>query len=153
MSNFISKKTVLQFLKFAVIGVLNTATDLCLLNIMVFLSASTDGIGYTIQKAISALCAVVVSYFLNKNWAFDDKNSENSIKKFSAFFMVSLTGMVINVGTASAVVFFLKPLVDSALNNPDLLNDTVWVNLGALAGTAVSMIFNFIGYKIHVFKK
>ena len=110
-------------------------------------------IGYTIQKAISALCAVVVSYFLNKNWAFDDKNSENSIKKFSAFFMVSLTGMVINVGTASAVVFFLKPLVDSALNNPDLLNDTVWVNLGALAGTAVSMIFNFIGYKIHVFKK
>jgi len=153
MSNFISKKIVSQFLKFAVIGVLNTGVDLCLLNIMVFFSGYNDGIGYTIQKTASALCAVIVSYLLNKNWAFDDKNSKNSIKKFSAFFMVSLTGMIINVVIASGVVIFLKPLVESSFSKQTFLNDTVWVNLGALAGTAVSMMFNFIGYKLHVFKK
>jgi putative flippase GtrA len=153
MSNFISKKIVSQFLKFAVIGVLNTGVDLCLLNIMVFFSGYTDGIGYTIQKAVSALCAVIVSYLLNKNWAFDDKSSENSIKKFSAFFMVSLGGMVINVAAAAGVVIFVKPTVNSFLNNPDWLSGTVWVNIGALTGTAFSMIFNFAGYKFHVFKK
>ena len=153
MNTILSGKTVFQFLKFAVIGVMNTIVDLVLLNIMVFISGSCDGMGYTAQKAASAFCAVIVSYFLNKNWAFDDKKGANSIKKFSAFFMVSLGGMVINVAAAAGVVIFVKPPVNSFLNNPDWLSGTVWVNIGALTGTAFSMIFNFAGYKFHVFKK
>jgi hypothetical protein len=67
--------------------------------------------------------------------------------------LVSLSGMIVNITIATLTVTFLKGIVNNFLNNPEFLNDTVWVNLGALAGTAVGMIFNFSGYKFHVFKK
>jgi len=153
MKFLLSKQIIRQFLKFALIGVLNTLVDLLLLNLLVFFTNWTDGFEYAAQKGFSALCAVIFSYFLNKNWAFNDKDGDNKLKKFSAFFMISLTGMLINVLVAACVVSFFKSPVNSLLNSHECLNDTIWVNIGALTGTAVSMLFNFAGYKLHVFRK
>ena len=147
------KTTGKQFSKFAIIGVLNTFVDLLILNIFVYFTQWIDGGGYMFAKAFSAFCAIVFSYFLNKNWAFRDTCSKNPVKKFSNFMLISLTGMIINITVATLTVNFLKEYVNNILNNPAFLNDTIWVNLGALAGTAVGMIFNFLGYKFHVFKK
>jgi putative flippase GtrA len=147
------KTTVKQFSKFSIIGVLNTCVDLLILNTLVFFTLWTDGSGYMLAKTFSALCAIAFSYILNKNWAFRDTCSKNPIKKFSSFMLVSLSGMIVNITIATLTVTFLKGIVNNFLNNPEFLNDTVWVNLGALAGTAVGMIFNFLGYKFHVFKK
>ncbi len=146
------KKTGKQFLKFALVGVMNTLVDLIVLNTETLLTGVKDGSGYAVQKGFSFLVAVTFSYVLNKHWTFEDKSQENQARKFSQFLSVSIIGMLINVTTATVVVTYLKPVVNPALNL-SFLTDQIWVNIGALSGTAIGLIWNFIGYKFWVFKK
>jgi hypothetical protein len=60
--------------------------------------------------------------------------------------------MLINVTAATVVVTYLKPVINPALNLA-FLTDQIWVNIGALGGTAIGLIWNFAGYKFWVFKK
>ncbi len=146
------KKTFQQFLKFALIGVLNTGIDLIILNAETILSGIRDGVGYALQKGISFLVAVTFSYFLNKYWAFQDTSKEKEGQKFSQFIFVSLIGMLINVLVATITVTYLKIPINELLNL-SFLTDQLWVSIGALAGTAIGLIWNFVGYKLWVFKK
>ncbi|MDD3497974.1 MAG: GtrA family protein [Candidatus Moranbacteria bacterium] len=147
-----TKKTAGQFIRFAMIGVINTLVDLAILNAETIITGIKDGSGYAIQKGLSFLVAVTVSYFLNKHWAFEDKSKKDEGKKFSQFLFVSIMGMLINVSVATITVTYLKAPINNLLNL-SFLNDQVWVSIGALAGTAVGLIWNFTGYKIWVFKK
>jgi putative flippase GtrA len=147
-----ASSTVKQFSKFVLVGVMNTLVDLAVLNAETLITGSKEGSGYAVQKGLSFLVAVSFSYFLNKNWTFQDKSQENQTKKFSQFLSVSVVGMLINVATATLVVTYLKPVINPTLNL-SFLTDQLWVNIGALSGTAVGLIWNFIGYKLWVFKK
>lgn len=147
-----NRKLFEQFIKFFLVGIMNTAVDLAILNIETILSGVRDGSGYAIQKGISFLAAVTFSYFINKYWTFQDKSKENEGKKFSQFFFVSIIGMIINVTVATVVVTYLKTPINDLLQLP-LLTDQLWVSIGALGGTAIGLFWNFIGYKFWVFKK
>lgn len=141
-----------QFAKFALVGVMNTAIDLIVLNLETIATGVKEGSGYAVQKGISFLAAVTFSYFLNKHWTFRDQSQEDEGKKFSQFFLISVIGMFINVTVATVTVTYLKYPINSLLNL-SFLTDQTWVNLGALSGTAIGLIWNFIGYKFIVFKK
>ena len=141
-----------QFGKFFLVGIMNTLVDLIILNGETILSGVRQGSGYAIQKGVSFLVAVTFSYFLNKNWTFGDSSKQEQGKKFSQFIFVSLIGMAINITVATVAVTYLKPVVNSMLHL-SFLTDQLWVSLGALCGTAIGLIWNFIGYKFWVFKK
>ncbi len=140
-----------QFIRFGLIGGMNTLIDLGVLNTLMFASGLKTGIYYTIFKTISFTFAATSSYFFNKYWAFKDKDKKEEAKKFSQFFLISIIGAIINVGTATLVVRYLKPALGGTLIIP--LSDQLWGNVGALCGTAIGLIWNFIGYKFIVFKK
>lgn len=145
-----------QFVKFFVVGVINTFVDLAVLNVATTITGIKDGPGFAIQKALSFFVAVIGSYFLNKRWTFKDKSSDDAGKKFSQFFAISMGGAVINTTAATLAVTYLKPEVNMALSGTALspyLTDQIWVNLAALCGTALGLIWNFVGYKFLVFKK
>ncbi|KKQ46898.1 MAG: hypothetical protein US66_C0025G0021 [Candidatus Moranbacteria bacterium GW2011_GWD2_37_9] len=72
-----TKRSLSQFLRFAVIGVMNTGVDLVVLNIETMTTGIKDGAGYGIQKGVSFLVAVTFSYFLNKHWTFQDKSKKD----------------------------------------------------------------------------
>ncbi|MCK4635899.1 MAG: hypothetical protein KAT32_03470, partial [Candidatus Moranbacteria bacterium] len=61
------------------------------------------------------------------------------------FSVVTGIGFVINVSLASLIVFIFK---GTTIVTPEQL-----ANLGAAAATVISLVWNFIGYKIFVFKK
>lgn len=147
-----TKKVIEQFIKFFLVGIMNTAVDLIILNIETIISGVREGSGYAIQKGVSFLAAVTFSYFINKYWTFQDESKENEGKKFSQFFFVSVIGMIINVSVATVVVTYLKAPINNLMHLP-LLTDQLWVSLGALCGTAIGLFWNFIGYKFWVFKK
>lgn len=146
------KKTIKQFIKFALIGVLNTLVDLVVLNIETLITGIKDGPGFAVQKGVSFLVAVTGSYFFNKYWAFQDTSKKQQGKKFSQFLAISVIGMLINVTTATITATYIKPVVNEWLQLA-FLTDQIWVNIAALTGTAVGLIWNFIGYKLIVFKK
>ena len=141
----------LEFVRFVIIGVLNTVVDLISLNIMAGLLSIYDGIGFSVIKSCSFLVAVICSYFLNKWWTFNDNSKEKQVRKMCHFLMISMTGMVINVVAATIVVMLLKEPVNNLLPAA-FLSEQVWINIGALSGSAAGLLWNFSGYKLFVFK-
>jgi putative flippase GtrA len=134
----------LQLAKFAAVGALNTLLDLGVLNGLIFLSGIAAGSWYSAFKGTSFIIANINSYFWNKYWTFGSSEKAN-IKEFGQFFIVSLIGLGINIAIASLVVNVIGPQGG--------ISPERWANVGALAATIVSLFWNFIGYKLIVFKK
>lgn len=133
-----------QFGKYAAIGFTNAAVDFGVLNLLIALSSVASGLIFTIFKTLSFITAVTHSYFWNRCWAFESKG-ENKGQEFFKFTVVNIIVALVNVGTASFVVNGVNPLFG--------LSENVWANVGAVAGTALAFTFNFIGFRMIVFKK
>mgnify|MGYP001558705825 FL=1 len=143
IANFLSRYSAVfyQIAKFGVVGVLNTMMDWGILNILMFLSGVYAGLAYSGFKAISFGIAIVNSYLWNKYWTFESGTSRDN--EFLKFLIISAIGALINIGIASSIVNFTAPF--SGLSLP------IWANIAAAAATAVSMVWNFTGYKFIVF--
>lgn len=143
-----------QFGKFAAIGFTNAAVDFGVLNLLIANTEISSGGWYSIFKAISFLSAIVPSYFWNKYWAFSSSQdshqgdalpSSSGGFEFAKFMSVAIISILINDGTASLIVNYVHPIFE--------LNLIQWANVGAVAGSAVALIFSFVGFKLAVFKK
>ena len=136
---------IIQFFKFGVVGVINTAVDLIVLTVLIKIFPSgRKGRLYSLLKAISFIVANVNSYILNRSWTFaQDRGFKNTGVEFSQYFFVSIIGMLINVAVASFVNNSIHP------RHPKLVK--YWPQIAALFGTAFGLIWNFIGYKFLVF--
>ena len=193
---------ILQLLRFAAIGFLNTGLSFIIANLISKYFGVVQGNSLGYSSAVGFLLATLQSYFWNKYWAFGDQNTavlQNVLRLIwvglvgvlgllfvyvgargaaafyyyvvllaifllaefviwrayglagktggqnlaLAFFIVSLIGFLIN--------FFISSRFSEAVHiiaNPDLNK-----NLALVVATAVSLIWNFAGYKIFVFKK
>ncbi|MEX2054331.1 MAG: GtrA family protein [Candidatus Colwellbacteria bacterium] len=143
--HFISRwvKVFWQVAKFVVVGGLNTVLDFAVLNLLIALTGIATGGIFSLFKALSFSIAVVNSYFWNKHWTFEASGKNRA--EFIEFLLVSLVGAGINVGSASALVNYVEPLFG--------LGAIAWANLAALLATFLALAWNFLGYKLLVFKK
>ncbi len=139
-------KIIYQVAKFILVGALNTFVDFGVLNLLMFSTSIFSGIWYSIFKALSFLCAVINSYFWNKLWTFEKKD-ELLLRReeFFKFFLVSGTGFLLNVSIASFIV--------NVLGTQFGISKELWSNLGAFIAVICVFIWNFLGYKLIVFKK
>lgn len=136
---------VYQFAKYAVVGVANTAVDFGVLNLLMWMGQTYEGKIIFFFNTISFLVAVVHSYFWNKFWTFKNKQSENKTIQFIQFMIISLIGALINSG----IVYVLGSLINPACG----LSQRAWINVVKVIATVISLIWNFVGYKLIVFKE
>jgi putative flippase GtrA len=198
---------ILQLLRFAAIGVINTALDFLVLNFISKTLNISAGLKLGQVNIISFSLAVVQSYFWNRYWAFSAgqvltlwKNfirlvlvgalgalavifvligakvsaspsfyliillafvifqlamwigfglsktvasADNQSKQFIIFLVVSIIGLIIN-----SILLSLISQHFAIVSNADLNK-----NVAKILATFVSLIWNFIGYKLFVFKK
>ena len=144
-AEFLSKWVGLfkQLGRFAIVGVLNTIVDFAILNVLIKAFNITGGFTIDLFKGMSFVVAVINSYYWNKYWTFQVEKKTRS--EFLEFIGVSLIGFGLNVGAFHTIVNIIDPISGIAPG--------VWANLGALAGTVIGLIWNFLGYKLIVFKK
>jgi len=151
---------IYQIAKFILIGGLNTLVDWGILALLIFIFRSSFGVlsgdtwltvfsltiaFYSLYKAISFVLAATNSYIWNKFWTFKRESTEKVGKEFLQFLLVTLIGFLINVVIASGIFKMISPLGG--------LNADQWAIGAAVVATAVSMIWNFIGYKFIVFEQ
>lgn len=139
----LSKK---QLIKFTLIGIFAVMIDLNFYYTFLNVLPETSFFFITkeeISKAMSFLCGMTFSYFLNKFWTWKKKDrSKRRVAKFTLIYGISL---LLNV-TVNAVLIFL---LHNFKNLIDLPNKYFIAFIGA---TGVSAILNFAGQKFWVFK-
>lgn len=143
VASIVGKKIAIlfQFAKFALVGFLNTSIDFGILNLLILFTGFTKGTGIGLINAPSFLAAILNSYFWNKKWVFRDSHKGN----FFVFVAITLIGLLINTSIVVAITTFIPPIiVDSPI---------IWANIAKALATALSMVWNFTGYRLVVFKK
>lgn len=134
-----------QFSKFVIIGGLNTAIDFTILNIEMHLTGITNGPWFFLLNTISFLIAVINSYFMNKRFTFQDATRNREETKIAQFITISIIGSLINSTIVTTIVTTVHPMFG--------LSPELWANVAKLCATGISLIWNFVGYKLFVFKK
>ena len=143
------KITIKQISKFIIVGSINTLIDFLIINIGMFITGITSGIGLVLINSISFLCASVNSYLLNNYWAFVDKKEKRSsgkrhMVKISKFLIISVIGITINNSIVFLITTFIPPVYS--------LSAQIWANGAKMAATLASLTWNFTGYKFWVFR-
>ncbi len=139
----ISSKSLKEFVRFMIVGVLNTLIDLAVLNALMISTGHSYGLSFALFKAMSFSVAATNSYFWNKFWTFKH-NLPVSGREYMKFIFFSAIGAIINVSVATFVV--------NVLPRPIIVNSILWANVGALSASIASKFFNFSSYKFVVFK-
>lgn len=141
--------------KFGLIGVLNTLIDWGVLGFLTlyfavdpkqeFLSLGIVTLTfYIFYKSVSFFVANINSYFWNKYWTFSGDVNKKTSEELIQFFAVSIIGFFINVGIAVYIFSHIEPIAS--------LNSNQWGIVGAALGSIAGLIWNFVGYRLFVFK-
>jgi putative flippase GtrA len=138
-------KLVRQFSKFAIVGVLNTVVDFLVLNALLWATGIREGLGLLALNTVAFTAALLNSYGLNKRWTFRDRGRDREAAKFSQFVVVSLCAAVLNGATVSGISSWIAP--------PFGLDPLLWVNVAKAVATALTLLWNFVGYKFIVFRR
>ena len=123
-----------QFVKYCMVGVVNTCIDL------IIYFALTRYVGFAggfifVAKGISFYIATLNSYFLNRTWTFG-RQDNHTLKELVGFYLVVGSGIFINTGVHFVNVYFLH------------MNDLISAGIAAL-GTAV---WGFTLARSYIFK-
>ena len=133
MSRSISnkKKTIIQFIKFCVVGGLNTA-----IHYGVFLALFRFlGVHYLLSSTVGYCCGIVNSFVWNKLWTFQVRGTRKDIE-FAKFVAVNLVSLLINLGS-------LKIFVTNFGIQPEI---------GQVFAIGLAIMVNFLGNKLWTFR-
>lgn len=143
VANLLSRKIAIlwQLAKFGLVGVLNTTIDFGILNFLIMLSGKSSGSMIIPLNILSFSVATLNSYFWNKHWVFVGTKKST----FVSFAIVSAIGIAINTATVYFLATYIPPQI--------VKSPTQWANLAKVLATGLSLVWNFLGYKLIVFKK
>jgi putative flippase GtrA len=128
-----------KFLKFILVGIINTIFGTAIM----FLLYNLAGFGYWGSSAVSYILGSILSFFLNKNFTF--RNKESSIKTALRF--------TVNIAVCYLAAYSIsKPIVVRILSNASLSKSIV-EQLSMLFGMVLFTMLNYIGQRFFAFKE
>lgn len=145
-SKLFSHITALRQLgRFGIVGLMNFSVDTGIVYTLQYYT----GIGLDDPRILylfvaSGAVAIVNSYFWQRTWTFSEKTAPSS-KEFIGFLVVTLLSIAINSGVAFLAGNFILRL--------DVIAEGRVLGASKVIATAVSLFWNFFGYKLFVFKK
>lgn len=134
-----------SFVKFGEAGGQNWLVDMGIVNLLILLTGVSGGIYFAVYKGISFLVASTNSYFWSKLWVFYGAQKQDETKRVSKFAVATSLGLVLNV-TLASIINFVGPNVVTSISA------TGWANIATICGSLFAMLFNFVLYKLWVFK-
>lgn len=129
------RSSYLQFIKFNLVGILNTAVDFIIFSLLIAL-----GINYAAAQCTSYAAGMLNSYLFNKHWTFAADRSVNQRTDRRAriipFIFINGVCLLISLGLLYGLM--------------DVLHLNAWVSKGI--ATIITMVINFVGNKFWVFR-
>ncbi|WP_203074883.1 GtrA family protein [Falsiroseomonas ponticola] len=125
--------TLLQFLRFGVVGTVGFVVDTAVLYAGLAL-----GLGLYSGRAVSYVAAATTTWALNRAWTFRGRGQGPVARQWALFLAVNLIGFACNYGTYAALVAGVPAVAE---------HPVIGVAAGALAG----MVGNFLLSRRYVF--
>lgn len=123
-----------QFVKYAMVGVLNVCVHLAIFNVL-----ELAGLPTLAANAIAFFVASINSFMWNKRWAFRDVRREAVVRQYFVFLFFTIVGLALHTGTFSVLLIPLREY------------GTLGKNAALLGALPVSVIWNFTCYKLWTF--
>lgn len=137
MKNQFHKLFDASFLRFVIVGVINTLFGTAIM----FSAYNLAGLSYWVSSALNYILASILSYFLNKHFTF--QNKERGIGVIVRFIINILVCYLLAYGIA-------KPLIRFVLTSA---GPTVQDNVSMFVGMVLFTFFNYFGQKFFAFQK
>lgn len=149
MSASEGKKSILQFLKFVLIGASNTLIDL----VVTFALNAIFGL-YFVAKIIGYACGIANSYFWNSRWTFREERRRDA-REIVTFLIVNL----VTLGLSLLLQWLLRDSWHLDAWWMNAVGDNWFTHLingerfCLLLASGAALVVNFIGNKLVVFRR
>ena len=124
------KEELIKFIKFNAVGLVNTAVDFLVFEVLVF-----AGVYYITAQVVSYVCGMLNSYLLNSRWTFRDK--ADTAGRVIAFALVNLVSLGVSIG--------VQALAQSTVTQSE--------TIAKIISLPFSIGVNFLGNRLFVFRK
>jgi putative flippase GtrA len=125
-----------QVVRFGIVGALNTLVDFGLFNVLFHFV----GLPLLVANSLSVAAGIANSFIWNKHWTFSAGGRAGWKREVVIFVLVSVIGLLLN----NAGIYVLTRLSGNM--------GVLALNLQKLAASAVSMTWNFLGYRLIAFR-
>lgn len=162
MERVIRAAARIRFVRFMVVGVCNTLLDFIILNTLMIVTHATVEqhaliVGLNI---VSASTTVIISFFLNRKFVFNNGDSSKLHHKLAIFMAITLTGLFVVQGAVFALLLtrlevpasFVSALIEQ-LGFDFASPSFVQANTTKVIATIATMLWNYVLYKKFVFKE
>lgn len=149
MSASEGKKSIVQLLKFALIGASNTLLDL----VITFALNAIFGI-YYLAKIIGYACGILNSYIWNSRWTFREERRRDA-REIVSFIAVNL----VTLGLSLLLQWLFRDKLHLDARWLDFAGENLLTQLlngerfCLLLASGIALLVNFAGNKLFVFKK
>jgi putative flippase GtrA len=133
MGSFITKNNFFEFIRFSIVGIVNTLVNLAVL----FILTEFFGVYYIISAIFAFLAAVTNSFILNKIWTFKYKSKKDIHIRYFQFLIVSIIAFIVNM----LILYVFTEYFN------------FYYMLSQIIGVACNLIINFLGNKLWTFKR
>ena len=149
--------TSIRAVRFALVGVANTAIDFAIFNALIAIlgGSNPSHTEVLLYNTISATIVACISFFLNRQYVF---NSKKTPRRYALLFVaITLSGLYIVQNGIIFIVGKMPALASPASEilswfNISISQSVLLANIGKLIGTAGSMVWNYLLYKHTVFR-
>lgn len=132
-----------SFLKFLIVGAVNTFVDAGVFNAVLLLAVINPfELELIAGKSLGFIVASLNSYYLNARWTFNTSRVLTR-RTYLLFMCVSVVGLLLNVAAAYSLYYVGHIFLP--------LHPLIVANIAFVGATLASLLWNYIGYKKFVF--
>lgn len=136
-------RTIWQFVRFGLVGCVNTTIDLLVLNALLWLWPGQGMARLLLANTIAYACGALNSFFFNRYWTFQREGPPKAHEGMR-FLLITLATIVCN----DLILWFMGNIL-----HPANLNVTLWANISKVAAIGGTILISYLGMRLWVFKR
>lgn len=138
------KRSFRRYTKFLIVGIMNAAVDLLVLNLLLLLYPTQSGFWLTTYNTVGVICAILNSYIWNRYWTFADV-SNGSTSERTKFIGQAVLNIVLN----DVIVLAVSGYFTTNRSMPFIISS----NLAKAVAMFVSSSITYIFLRLFVFHR
>jgi putative flippase GtrA len=134
-------RTIWQFVRFGLVGCVNTTIDLLVLNGLLWLWPTQNIARLLLFNTIAYACGALNSFVLNRYWTFR-RAGRPKAREAARFLLMTLAAIACN----DLILWLMSKIL-----HPVYLNPTLWTNISKVAAIGGTILVSYLGMRLWVF--